>query len=155
MCRSIRIPFSRGNAPSPTIPSRVLSVPLLFVWYGHLFPQAMSMFQYSLFLLCMYPSHPLMCSALIRSSLTSQGALLVNVARGGLFKRESLLRALNSGHLGGLGTDVAWSEPVDPTDDIVKHSRVVFTPHIAGVTELSYRHMAKVGGLISVVFNAP
>ena len=78
--------------------------------------------------------------------------MLINVARGGLFKRESLLRALESGRLGGLGTDVAWIEPVDPTDKIVRHPRAVFTPHVAGVTELSYRHMAKVGGPVTVAW---
>ena len=40
-----------------------------------------------------------------------RGATLVNVARGGLLDKDALLRALESGHLGYLASDVAWTEP--------------------------------------------
>ena len=73
-----------------------------------------------------------------------QGALLVNIARGGLINYESAFQNLESGHLGGLGIDVAWSEPFDPNDPILKFKNVIITPHVAGVTEYSYRSMAKV-----------
>lgn len=73
-----------------------------------------------------------------------QGALLVNVSRGGLINYESAYQNLDSGHLGGFGTDVAWSEPFDPNDPILKFKNVIITPHVAGVTEYSYRSMAKV-----------
>ena len=33
-------------------------------------------------------------------------------------------------------------EPYDPEDFIAQHPKVVLTPHVAGVTELSYRSMA-------------
>ena len=51
---------------------------------------------------------------------------------------------LKSGHLAGLGIDVAWMEPFDPEDPILKFPNVIITPHVAGVTEYSYRTMAKV-----------
>lgn len=51
---------------------------------------------------------------------------------------------LQSGHLGGLGIDVAWMEPFDPEDPILKSPNVIITPHVAGVTVYSYRTMAKV-----------
>ena len=35
-------------------------------------------------------------------------------------------------------------EPVDPRGWLATHPRVVLTPHVAGVTELSYRAMAGV-----------
>jgi phosphoglycerate dehydrogenase-like enzyme len=73
-----------------------------------------------------------------------KGALLVNIARGGLINYESAFQNLESGHLGGLGIDVAWSEPFDPNDPILKFKNVIITPHVAGVTEYSYRSMAKV-----------
>uniref|UniRef100_A0A7N0U7Z2 D-isomer specific 2-hydroxyacid dehydrogenase NAD-binding domain-containing protein n=1 Tax=Kalanchoe fedtschenkoi TaxID=63787 RepID=A0A7N0U7Z2_KALFE len=57
---------------------------------------------------------------------------------------------LESGHLGGLGIDVAWTEPVDPTDPILKLQNVLINPHVAGVTERSYRSMAKVVGDIAL-----
>jgi phosphoglycerate dehydrogenase-like enzyme len=68
----------------------------------------------------------------------------VNIARGRLLDYEAVVKHLESGHLGGLGTDVAWTEPFDPDDRILKFKNVIMTPHIAGVTEHSYRSMAKV-----------
>ncbi|XP_010471237.1 PREDICTED: uncharacterized protein LOC104751059 [Camelina sativa] len=75
-----------------------------------------------------------------------KGAFLVNIARGGLINYESAYQNLESGHLGGLGIDVAWSEPFDPNDPILKFKNVIITPHVAGVTEYSYRSMAKIVG---------
>ncbi|BDA43435.1 Glyoxylate reductase [Coccomyxa sp. Obi] len=72
------------------------------------------------------------------------GVIIVNVARGGLLKYSAVRAGLESGKIGGLGLDVHWSEPFDPQDWIAQHPRVVLTPHVAGVTELSYRAMAKV-----------
>ncbi|WJX36406.1 hypothetical protein P8452_24287 [Trifolium repens] len=79
-------------------------------------------------------------------SSMKKGALLVNIARGRLLDYEAVVKHLESGHLGGLGTDVAWTEPFDPDDRILKFKNVIMTPHIAGVTEHSYRSMAKVVG---------
>eukprot|EP00268_Persea_americana_P047347 TRINITY_DN4928_c0_g1_i1.p1 TRINITY_DN4928_c0_g1~~TRINITY_DN4928_c0_g1_i1.p1 ORF type:complete len:388 (-),score=79.92 TRINITY_DN4928_c0_g1_i1:326-1489(-) len=75
-----------------------------------------------------------------------QGSLLVNIARGGLLDYESVKHHLESGHLGGLALDVTWTEPFDPEDPILKFPNVLVTPHVAGVTEFSYRTMAKVVG---------
>lgn len=76
-----------------------------------------------------------------------QGALLVNIARGGLLNYEAVSYYLESRHLGGLGIDVAWTEPFDPDDPILKFNNVLITPHVAGVTEYSYRSMSKVSTL--------
>lgn len=57
---------------------------------------------------------------------------------------EAVLNYLESGYLGGLGIDVAWTEPFDPDDPILKFNNVLITPHVAGVTEYSYRSMSKV-----------
>ncbi|XP_024517248.1 uncharacterized protein LOC9662219 [Selaginella moellendorffii] len=73
-----------------------------------------------------------------------KGALVVNVARGGLLDYKSVRDGLESGHLGGLGLDVAWHEPYDPQDPILQHPKVILTPHVAGVTQLSYAKMAQV-----------
>ena len=72
------------------------------------------------------------------------GAHLVNVARGGLLDYEAVRAALQAGTLGGLGTDVAWREPWDPEDVVARHPRVVMTPHVAGVTDVSYATMARI-----------
>ncbi|KAH6780428.1 D-isomer specific 2-hydroxyacid dehydrogenase family protein [Perilla frutescens var. hirtella] len=79
-----------------------------------------------------------------------KGALLVNIARGKLLDYDAVLHHLKSGHLGGLGTDVAWTEPFDPDDPILKFPNVIMTPHVAGVTEYSYRSMAKVVGDVAL-----
>jgi len=78
----------------------------------------------------------------------------VNVARGRLLDYEAVVKNLESGHLGGLGTDVAWTEPFDPDDQILKFKNVIMTPHIAGVTEHSYRSMAKVCVAVSYSTNS-
>lgn len=75
----------------------------------------------------------------------------MNVARGGLVDYGAVVNHLKSGHLGGLGTDVAWTEPFDPDDQILKFKNVILTPHVAGVTEHSYRSMAKVCLAISYI----
>lgn len=55
-----------------------------------------------------------------------------------------MLEGLTSGHIGGLGLDVQWQEPFDPRDPIAQHPKVVLTPHVAGVTQPSYRAMAAI-----------
>lgn len=73
-----------------------------------------------------------------------KGALLVNIARGGVLDYGAVKASLEMNHLGGLGIDVAWFEPFDPTDPLLQHPKVLITPHIAGVTDMSYQKMAKV-----------
>ncbi|KAL8459656.1 hypothetical protein ACS0TY_036952 [Phlomoides rotata] len=79
-----------------------------------------------------------------------KGALLINIARGGLLEYDAVLHNLETGHLGGLGIDVAWTEPFDPDDAVLKFPNVIITPHVAGVTENSYRFMAKVVGDVAL-----
>ncbi|KAM6544457.1 hypothetical protein CsatB_008904 [Cannabis sativa] len=79
-------------------------------------------------------------------SSMKKGGHLVNIARGGLLDYEAVYHGLKSNHLGGLGIDVAWTEPFNPDDPILKFNNVLITPHVAGVTEYSYRAMAKVVG---------
>lgn len=62
------------------------------------------------------------------------GSLLVNTARASLVQRAPLLEAIASGHLGGFGADVWWSEPVDPIDPLLTHPNVIVTPHNGGAT---------------------
>lgn len=87
-------------------------------------------------------------------SSMKKGALLVNIARGHLLDYEAVFRNLKSGHLGGLGTDVSWTEPFDPEDPILQFPNVILTPHVAGITENSYRSMAKVVGDVALQLHA-
>ncbi|OEL25705.1 hypothetical protein BAE44_0013278, partial [Dichanthelium oligosanthes] len=83
-------------------------------------------------------------------SVMKKGSCLVNIARGRLLDYKVVFDHLESGHLGGLGIDVTWTEPFDPNDPILKFSNVIITPHVAGVTEYSYRTMAKVVGDVAL-----
>jgi phosphoglycerate dehydrogenase-like enzyme len=71
-----------------------------------------------------------------------RGGYLVNVGRGPVVDYDALLAALTSGHLAGAGLDVAWQEPIDPGDELLRHN-VIVTPHIGGVTVESYAQMAR------------
>ena len=73
-----------------------------------------------------------------------RGVHIVNVARGGIIDRKAALDAVKRGHVAGLGLDVHWTEPVPPQDELITHPSVVATPHIAGVTQLSYGNMAQI-----------
>lgn len=66
-----------------------------------------------------------------------KGALLVNPSRGGLVDRRALTQALQE-QLGGVAFDVFWEEPTKAGDSLYRHPHVLATPHIAGVTDLSY-----------------
>jgi D-3-phosphoglycerate dehydrogenase len=63
-----------------------------------------------------------------------KGVLLVNAARGGLYDEAALIRGLDSGQIGGVGLDVFPEEPPGLTE-IVKHPKVVVTPHLGASTE--------------------
>ncbi len=70
------------------------------------------------------------------------GGYLINVARGPVVDYTALLNALRTGHLAGAGIDVAWDEPIDPGDALLREN-VTVTPHIGGVTTESYSAMAQ------------
>jgi D-3-phosphoglycerate dehydrogenase / 2-oxoglutarate reductase len=59
-----------------------------------------------------------------------RGALLVNVARGGLVDNDALLAALDNGHLAGAALDVMDGEP-SPPQAMLTHEKIIATPHIA------------------------
>jgi len=63
-----------------------------------------------------------------------EGAYLINTARGGIVDEDALVAALEHGTLAGAALDVYDHEPV-PDQILVKHPRVIATPHIAASTK--------------------
>jgi phosphoglycerate dehydrogenase-like enzyme len=72
-----------------------------------------------------------------------RGAIVIDIARGGLIDYAGLMSCLSDGHLGGAGLDVFWKEPFDPADPILRLANVVATPHVAGITVSGMRDIAK------------
>ncbi|WP_167772460.1 NAD(P)-dependent oxidoreductase [Ramlibacter henchirensis] len=60
------------------------------------------------------------------------GALVINVARGPVLDQKALVRALQSGQLGGAGIDVSDPEPLPPDDPLWTCPNLIVSPHFAG-----------------------
>ena len=70
------------------------------------------------------------------------GAVLIQASRGGIVDERALADSLRTGHLGGAAVDVYASEPISPDNPLLGLEgdaawKVLFTPHIAGVTRQS------------------
>ncbi len=79
-------------------------------------------------------------------ALLPDGAVVVNAARGGIVDEVALVDALESGQLGGAALDVYESEPLPATSPLLDAAsrlgtRLVLTPHIAGVTPEASREL--------------
>jgi phosphoglycerate dehydrogenase-like enzyme len=69
-------------------------------------------------------------------------AFFVNVARGGFVNYEALATTLRENKIAGVGLDVFWEEPVDPTDAVFGY-KVIATPHIGAATDTAYSGIAR------------
>ena len=70
-----------------------------------------------------------------------RGALLVNTSRGAVVDRVALAKALDRNSLGGYATDVWDLEPPSADDPVLSDRRVLVTPHVAGLTDVTYREI--------------
>ncbi len=70
------------------------------------------------------------------------GAVVVNMARGGIVDDEALLVALESGRLGGAVLDVYVNEPLQGGHPLRQRSDVLLTPHIGASTREAQRNVA-------------
>lgn len=64
-----------------------------------------------------------------------QGAVVVNVGRGGHLVEPDLLDALDGGHLSAAFLDVFAKEPLPASHPFWRHPRIMITPHIASMTQ--------------------
>jgi D-2-hydroxyacid dehydrogenase (NADP+) len=64
-----------------------------------------------------------------------RGARLINVGRGSLLDEVALIRALESGALGGAALDVMQTEPLPPESPLWKAPNLFLTPHTSAVSD--------------------
>jgi len=90
-------------------------------------------------------------------ALMKPTAFLVNTARGGIIDEDALYDALSSGRLRGAGLDVLAKEPPDPANKLFTLENVIFSPHMAGVTQEASDRMAMtaVENILSVFDGRP
>jgi phosphoglycerate dehydrogenase-like enzyme len=69
------------------------------------------------------------------------GALLVNTSRGAVVDHVALADALARNSLAGYATDVWEPEPPGADDPVLSDRRVLVTPHVAGLTDVTYREI--------------
>src|SRR5262249_3624751 len=75
-------------------------------------------------------------------SKMKKGVFLINCARGGIVNEADLLAALEEGKVAGAGLDVFEKEPPPPDSALIKHPRVVCTPHLGASTDEAQLNVA-------------
>ena len=69
-------------------------------------------------------------------------AYFINAARGDLVDESALERALDSGLIAGCALDVGREPDQMPTPGLARHSKVIATPHVGGLTPEAAEHQA-------------
>ncbi len=72
-------------------------------------------------------------------ALLPDGAVLVNLSRGGVVDEEALVAALRDGRLRGAGLDVFATEPLPPESPLWDLPNTLLTPHVSGTSRQFWR----------------
>jgi len=70
-------------------------------------------------------------------------AVLINIARGSIVDEPALIRALQSGNLGGAALDVTTVEPLPPESPLWDMSNVLLCPHSGSNVDSENRELTK------------
>jgi D-2-hydroxyacid dehydrogenase (NADP+) len=73
-----------------------------------------------------------------------RGARLINIGRGSLLDEAALVRALESGALGGAALDVAQTEPLPAESPLWKAPNLFITPHTSGISDRLWGRQAAI-----------
>lgn len=65
---------------------------------------------------------------------------IINTARGAIIDEADLLQALKSKQIAGAALDTFEIEPPGPTNALYDLDNVIFSPHIAGISDRSFRN---------------
>ncbi|WP_054856706.1 D-2-hydroxyacid dehydrogenase [Vulcanisaeta sp. JCM 16159] len=85
--------------------------------------------------------------------MMKDGVIIINTSRGEVIDTRALLKALNDGKVAAAALDVLENEPPrEPWEiELVKHPRVIITPHIGAETREAQRRIAEI--LVNKVVN--
>ncbi|MGC9153145.1 MAG: D-2-hydroxyacid dehydrogenase [Vulcanisaeta sp.] len=78
--------------------------------------------------------------------MMKNGVIIINTSRGEVIDTRALLKALNDGKVAAAALDVLENEPPkEPWEvELVKHPRVIITPHIGAETKEAQRRIAEI-----------
>ena len=76
-------------------------------------------------------------------NLMKADAVLINTARGGVVKQDALVRALQSGRIGGAALDVFEREPLEADSPLVAMDNVIVSSHSIAWSEELFRDMGR------------
>ncbi len=71
-----------------------------------------------------------------------RGARLLNLGRGSLLDEHAMIRALETGALGGAAIDVAQMEPLPPDSPLWKTPNLFITPHTSALSDRLWKRQA-------------
>lgn len=106
-------------------------------------PNLHDMLGQSDYVILVAPATPETCHMMSDKEFGSmkKSGIFVNISRGSLVDQEALVRALESGTIGGAGLDVTSPEPLPVGHSLFSFPNVVITPHTGSATTHTRRQM--------------